>query len=211
MRILEHCGFIAIQQGFKVGPFIAHTILNRMAGLLLNAVSFRNVSIGELTKARFDIENVMLRHVIDRANDSGIKSSEKIFRSRKGNWNTILYHLKKTWRFINRWPELPKTTYSSFHRISSPTHEFFRQSIKKRNFLSPAGKGSRFAPQSPMQRRKRVNHNYKRSWACSCCNCLESRLAHSWSAWFGPSELMYTGDFARVDGEYGLTKVIKHA
>jgi len=85
MRILEHCGFIAIQQGFKVGPFIAHTILNRMAGLLLNAVSFRNVSIGELTKARFDIENVMLRHVIDRANDSGIKSSEKIFRSRKGN------------------------------------------------------------------------------------------------------------------------------
>jgi DNA-binding FadR family transcriptional regulator len=77
MRVLEHCGFIAIQQGFKVGPLIAHTILNRMAGLLLHAVSFRNISIGELTKARFDIENVMLRHVIDRANDSGTKTRRR--------------------------------------------------------------------------------------------------------------------------------------
>jgi GntR family transcriptional repressor for pyruvate dehydrogenase complex len=73
LRILEHCGFISIQQGVKGGPFVADTILNRMTSIFLDAFNFKHVSIEELTEARCDIEKTMLRHVIDRADESDIK------------------------------------------------------------------------------------------------------------------------------------------
>jgi len=74
LRILEHCGFITIQQGVSGGPLIVDTILNRLATLFIDMFHFKKVSPNELTEARFDIEKVMLRHVIERADDSDLEA-----------------------------------------------------------------------------------------------------------------------------------------
>lgn len=84
-----------------------------MAGLLLHAVNFRNVSIGELTKARFDIEKVMLRHVIYRANESDIKR--------------LRAHVQKPKRKSKN-STLPSEENVTFHRLlagASKTYVFF--------------------------------------------------------------------------------------
>ena len=83
MRILEHCGFITIQQGVNGGPFIADTVLNRLANLFIDIFHFKKVSPDELTEARFDIEKVMLSHVIERADDSGLEALKENVRMSK--------------------------------------------------------------------------------------------------------------------------------
>ena len=77
MRILEHCGFITIQQGVNGGPLIVDTIVNHLASLFIDIFHFKKVSPNELTEARFDIEKVMLRHVIERADDSDLEALKK--------------------------------------------------------------------------------------------------------------------------------------
>lgn len=74
MRILEHCGFITVQQGVNGGPFIVDTVLSRLATLFIDIFHFKKVSPDELTEARFDIEKVMLSHVIERADDADLQA-----------------------------------------------------------------------------------------------------------------------------------------
>jgi len=74
MRILEQSGFITIQQGVKGGPFIVDTMLNRLSTLFIDISYFKKVSPDELAEARFDIEKAMLRHVIERADDSDLEA-----------------------------------------------------------------------------------------------------------------------------------------
>ena len=74
MRILEQSGFVSVQRGVKGGPIVKETVLNRIAGLFLDAFKFRKISIEELRTARIDIEKAMLVHVIRNA-DSLISKS----------------------------------------------------------------------------------------------------------------------------------------
>jgi GntR family transcriptional repressor for pyruvate dehydrogenase complex len=83
MRILEHCGFITIQQGVNGGPLIVDTILNRLATFFIDIFHFKKVTPNELTEARFDIEKVMLKHVIERADDSDLEALRENVRTAK--------------------------------------------------------------------------------------------------------------------------------
>jgi len=84
MRILEHCGFITIQQGVNGGPLIVDTILNRLATFFIDIFHFKKISPEEVTEARFDIEKVMLHHVIERADDSDIEQlKENVMRAKE--------------------------------------------------------------------------------------------------------------------------------
>ena len=74
MRILEQSGFITIQQGVNGGPFISDTILNRLSSLFIDIFYFKKVPLDDLTEARSDMERVILRHVIERADDADIKA-----------------------------------------------------------------------------------------------------------------------------------------
>ena len=77
MRILEQSGFITIQQGVNGGPFISDTILNRLSTLFIDIFYFKKVPLNDLTEARSDMEKVILRHVIERADDSDIKALKR--------------------------------------------------------------------------------------------------------------------------------------
>ena len=100
MRILEQCGFITIQQGVNGGPLIVDTILNRLGTLFIDIFHFKKISPNELTEARFDIEKVMLRHVIERADDSDLeglkenvqKAKEKIKTNNSPFTDNIAFH-----------------------------------------------------------------------------------------------------------------------
>jgi GntR family transcriptional repressor for pyruvate dehydrogenase complex len=83
MRILEQSGFITIQQGVNGGPFISDTILNRLSTLFIDIFYFKKVPINDLTEARSDIEKVILRHVIERADDSDLKALKQNVRMAK--------------------------------------------------------------------------------------------------------------------------------
>ena len=89
MRILEKSGFITIQQGVKGGPFIVDTMLNRLSTLFIDIFCFKKVSPYELAEVRFDIEKAMLRHVIERADDSDLEAlKEKVVEARNKIKNT---------------------------------------------------------------------------------------------------------------------------
>lgn len=88
MRILEQSGFITIQQGANGGPLIVDTILNRLSNLFIDAFYFKNISPNELTEARFDIEKVMLHHVIARADDADIEALKNNVRTAKEKIST---------------------------------------------------------------------------------------------------------------------------
>jgi GntR family transcriptional repressor for pyruvate dehydrogenase complex len=83
MRILEQSGFITIQQGVNGGPSISDTILNRLSTLFIDIFYFKKVPLNDLTEARSDIEKVMLRHVIERADASDLKALKQNVRMAK--------------------------------------------------------------------------------------------------------------------------------
>lgn len=100
LRILELSGFISIQKGFGGGPVIKDTILNRISSLFLDAFQMEQVTIEELTVARFRIEKIVLNDVIDFADDQDIqalqenieKAREKIKRKTMATDENIEFH-----------------------------------------------------------------------------------------------------------------------
>ncbi len=74
LRLLELSGFIVIQKGGAGGPTIADTVLNRIRDLFLDAFRIRKVSMDELTRARSEIEKVVLSHVIEKADQSDLNA-----------------------------------------------------------------------------------------------------------------------------------------
>ena len=83
LRILELSGFIAIQRGVSGGPIIKNTVLDTISKSLIDALLIERISIEDLTLARLEIEKVVLKHVIDKADDSDIRSlQENILRAK---------------------------------------------------------------------------------------------------------------------------------
>jgi len=65
LRRLEASGFIATQKGASGGPVVVDTILNSMNDLFLDAFLVKKVTTEELTRARLDIERIVLRNVFE--------------------------------------------------------------------------------------------------------------------------------------------------
>jgi len=63
-----------VQQGSTGGPVIENTVLNTIGNSLADAILLKKITIDELTLARFEIESLILKHVIDNYNVSDIES-----------------------------------------------------------------------------------------------------------------------------------------
>ncbi|OPY61122.1 MAG: Pyruvate dehydrogenase complex repressor [Syntrophorhabdaceae bacterium PtaU1.Bin034] len=65
LRRLELSGFIATQKGAYGGPLIVDTILVSMGELFVDAFQARKITTDELTKARLDIEKMVLTNIFE--------------------------------------------------------------------------------------------------------------------------------------------------
>lgn len=63
LRRLETSGFIVTQKGASGGPVVVDTILNSMNDLFLDAFQAKKVTTEELTRARLDIEKIVLKNI----------------------------------------------------------------------------------------------------------------------------------------------------
>jgi len=73
LRLLELSGFITIQRGPGGGPVIKDTILRRIGDLFTGAFRMHNITIEELTRARLEIERVILKFVFENADKQDLK------------------------------------------------------------------------------------------------------------------------------------------
>ncbi len=74
LRLLELSGFVTIQRGPGGGPVIKDTILRRMGDLFTGAFRMHNITIDELTRARLEIERVILKFVFENADQQDLKA-----------------------------------------------------------------------------------------------------------------------------------------
>ena len=84
LRLLEHSGFITVQKGGGGGVIIRDTVVQRIGGLFLDACRVKRISVEALTEARVEIEQVVLKHAIENADDSDIALlRENVMTARK--------------------------------------------------------------------------------------------------------------------------------
>ncbi len=72
LRLLEHSGFITVQKGGGGGVIIRDTVLQRIGDLFLDLCRAKRISVAQLTEGRAEIEQTVLKYVIDRATDSDV-------------------------------------------------------------------------------------------------------------------------------------------
>lgn len=77
LRILELSGFITIQKGGGGGAIIKDTISRTISELFLDAFHLEKITLEELTVARFEIEKIVLKYVLENADASDIKSLQE--------------------------------------------------------------------------------------------------------------------------------------
>jgi GntR family transcriptional regulator, transcriptional repressor for pyruvate dehydrogenase complex len=64
IRRLELAGFIVIQKGASGGPIVVNTILNTISDSFLDAFQMKNMTTDELTKARLEVEKMVLKNAL---------------------------------------------------------------------------------------------------------------------------------------------------
>ena len=74
LRRLELAGFIVVQKGASGGPVVVDTILTSISDLFLDAFQLKRMTTHDLTKARLDIERVVLNNVFQRDDKEAIAS-----------------------------------------------------------------------------------------------------------------------------------------
>jgi GntR family transcriptional regulator, transcriptional repressor for pyruvate dehydrogenase complex len=74
LRRLELSGFIVMQKGASGGPLIVDTILNSIGDLFLDAFQLKKMTTEELTKARLDIEKMVLTNIFETDDRALIKA-----------------------------------------------------------------------------------------------------------------------------------------
>jgi DNA-binding FadR family transcriptional regulator len=62
IRRLELAGFIVIQKGASGGPIVVNTILSTISDSFLDAFQMKNMTTDELTKARLEVEKMVLKN-----------------------------------------------------------------------------------------------------------------------------------------------------
>ena len=74
VRRLELAGFIVIQKGATGGPLVVDTILNSISDSFLDAFQMKKMTTYELTKARVEIEKMVVRNLFGVINKGDIAS-----------------------------------------------------------------------------------------------------------------------------------------
>ncbi len=72
VRRLELAGFIAVQKGATGGPVVVDTILNSISSLFLDAFQMKKMTTEELTKARLEVEKMVLRNALPAITEEDI-------------------------------------------------------------------------------------------------------------------------------------------
>lgn len=100
LRRLEASGFIVTQKGAMGGPVVVDTILHSMNDLFLDAFLAKKVTTDELTRARLDIEKMVLKNVFavkDEAKIASIRqameeSKQKLEQGFEGFEDNVHFH-----------------------------------------------------------------------------------------------------------------------
>ncbi len=113
LRLLELSGFVTIQRGPGGGPVIKDTILRRIGDLFTGAFRMHRITIEELTRARLEIERMILKFVFENADkedlaalNENVKSAEtRIAEGRMGteynaDFHTLLARATKNEVFV---------------------------------------------------------------------------------------------------------------
>jgi GntR family transcriptional regulator, transcriptional repressor for pyruvate dehydrogenase complex len=74
LRVLELSGFLQVQRGGSGGRVIVDTIAASIGNSLLDAVQLSHITTDELTVARIEIESVILKHAVARADESDLEA-----------------------------------------------------------------------------------------------------------------------------------------
>lgn len=89
LRILEISGFITIRLGSNGGSIIENTVLSKVSDSFLNAIKIQEVTLNDIAMARLEVENSVIRYVIENANDDDIIELQN-------NIDLASSHLKKS-------------------------------------------------------------------------------------------------------------------
>ena len=100
LRGLEIAGFVSIQKGGSGGPVIVDTILNTINESFLDAFQMKKMTIDGLTKARLEIEKMVLknvfgaidRHDLDLLRENIEVSKERVQRKAPTFENDLYFH-----------------------------------------------------------------------------------------------------------------------
>ena len=84
LRLLELSGFVTIQRGPGGGPVIKDTILRRIGDLFTGAFRMHNITIEELTRARLEMERVILKFVFENADQQDLQALRENVRTAEG-------------------------------------------------------------------------------------------------------------------------------
>jgi GntR family transcriptional regulator, transcriptional repressor for pyruvate dehydrogenase complex len=84
LRRLELSGFIVVQKGASGGPVVVDTILTSISDLFLDAFQLKRMTTDDLTRARLDIEEMVLKNVFDQDDKEAIDAiGEALEETRK--------------------------------------------------------------------------------------------------------------------------------
>ncbi|MBI5442541.1 MAG: FadR family transcriptional regulator [Deltaproteobacteria bacterium] len=74
LRVLELSGFLQVQRGGAGGRIIVDTIAASIGNSLADAVQLGNITTEELTTARIELETVIVRHAVARAEEPELRA-----------------------------------------------------------------------------------------------------------------------------------------
>ena len=74
LRRLELSGFIVVQKGASGGPVVVDTILTSISDLFLDAFQLKRMTTDDLTRARLDIERMVLKNVFEENDKEAIRA-----------------------------------------------------------------------------------------------------------------------------------------
>jgi GntR family transcriptional regulator, transcriptional repressor for pyruvate dehydrogenase complex len=83
VRRLELAGFIVTQKGSLGGPLVVDTILDSIADLFLDAFKVKKMTTGELTRARLEVEKMVLNNVFGAIREEDIESMRRSVQEAK--------------------------------------------------------------------------------------------------------------------------------
>ena len=72
LRMLELSGFLTVHKGGGGGSVITNTIINTIRKSFMDAVQMHNISVGELTVARAEVERLVICHAVENATEEDI-------------------------------------------------------------------------------------------------------------------------------------------
>ena len=74
LRLLELSGFITIERGGRGGPVVTNNTLTSLSNSLTFAIEMNDITIEDLTKARLEIEKIVIHYAVRNAAESDIEA-----------------------------------------------------------------------------------------------------------------------------------------